>query len=457
MIIGVSYPNKNRTTIGALGYLVGRGARFIFEHKLEFAVGAVLLVAYTASTALPLWLVLAAWSVLVAGVAYDLRNERRVIGLLAGHWTGSRTGRDLASAAHDSGVELSVQGVQKTLPGELVDVRLARGQTISRLEKQDVRDAIAGCLGEVSDVRVIRNRQDKSRAQLAIIRRDTFATMSGIPWPLLGADKVDVDAGFPFAQDEYGRIFDVRLLSRNLLLGGAPDAGKSAALRVLVAACALDPKYKLWMLDGKTEGAEFVHWAPAAQRLVRGRNLEAAAELFIDLDKRVEERGRDIVAAGEVFVLPEMERDVLFADEVHQFLRVFETDTEKMRKCVKAIRMGIWKMIAVGRWAGMISILSAQKPTADIIPTESRDLIDHRFALHCNKQEMLVAIVGDNPGEEISISAADIPSGQPGVGYYVDDNGTQKVRSFFISHQQAREIASRVAGDQLDAELQAMT
>jgi DNA segregation ATPase FtsK/SpoIIIE-like protein len=225
---------------------------------------------------------------------------------------------------------------------------------------------------------------------------------------------------------------------------------------VIAAAAALDPSAKLWLLDGKTEGAEFVHWAPAAHRLVRGRQVEEAVEVFAELEQRVEARYREIVARGEVFVCEDMELDVLMIDELPQFMRIFETDTKAQQAAVKTIRGAIWKLIAVGRAAGMITVVSAQKPTADIIPSESRDLIDHKFALHCNTKPMSDAILGAGAGEEAPANAADIPSGQPGVGYYVGDAGVQKMRSFFISHHQAMEIASRAAGRQMDAELEAM-
>jgi S-DNA-T family DNA segregation ATPase FtsK/SpoIIIE len=103
-----------------------------------------------------------------------------------------------------------------------------------------------------------------------------------------------------------------------------------------------------------------------------------------------------------------------------------------------------------------MTILSAQKPTADIVPSESRDLIDHKFALRCTTRPMSDAILGDGSGEEVPVVATDIPSGQPGVGYYVGDHGVQKIKTFFLTHKQAGEIASRAASRQLDADLESL-
>jgi hypothetical protein len=426
----------------------------MWDYRLEIALFMGSLVVYVLSTQCPVWAVAPIWTAAVVAIALDVRHDKRFFNYLSDRLFAAKLRRKLVQAAADSGVPgLKIERVESTLPGELIDVRVPRGLTVERLDKAS--DSIAGCL-RISDVRVLRDREDKSHAKLSIIRRDTFATMGGTDWPLMDAESVDIRKPIPFGLDEYGRVVSARLLSRNIILGGAPDAGKSAALRVIAAAAALDPSAKLWLLDGKTEGAEFVHWAPAAHRLVRGRQVEEAVEVFAELEQRVEARYREIVARGEVFVCPDMELDVLVIDELPQFMRIFETDTKAQQAAVKTIRGAIWKLIAVGRAAGMITVVSAQKPTADIIPSESRDLIDHKFALHCNTKPMSDAILGAGAGEEAPANAADIPSGQPGVGYYVGDAGVQKMRSFFISHHQAMEIASRAAGRQMDAELEAM-
>lgn len=445
---------KERHWAVALGYTVGRTARWVWDYKLELSLIAMALAVYVLTTAFPIVVVAPVWSASIMLIALDVRRDNRFFTYVSNRLFAAKLRRKLVHAAADSGVPgLRIDRIEATLPGELIDVRVPRGMTVDRLDKAS--DSIAGCL-RISDVRVLRDREDRSHAKLSIIRRDTFAKMGGSEWPLMDAKSVDIRKPFPAGLDEYGRVVDWRLLSRNLILGGAPDAGKSAALRVVAAAAALDPSAKLWMMDAKTDGAEFVHWAPAAHRLVRGRLLEDAVEMFAELEQRVEARGREIVARGEVFVCPDMELDVLMVDELPQFMRIFETDSKAQQAAVKTIRSAIWKLIAVGRWAGMITVLSAQKPTADIIPSESRDLIDHKFALHCNTRPMSDAILGAGAGEEAPANAADIPSGQPGVGYYVGDAGVQKMRSFFISHHQAMTIASRVAARSLDDELAAL-
>jgi hypothetical protein len=454
MITVMRSGRKERHWAVASGYTVGRTARWMWDYRLEIALFMGSLAVYVLSTQCPVWAVAPIWVAAVVAIAFDVRHDRRFFNYLGYVFYFAKLRRLTTRAAAISGMPgLKVNRIEATLPGEIIDVEVPHGMTVSQLERMD--EKLSRELH--SKVRVLRDQEDPALAKLAIVRRDTFATMGGAEWPLLDAESVDIRNPFPAGQDEYGRHINWRLLSRNLLLGGAPDAGKSTALRVPIAAAALDPSVKLWMMDAKTDGAEFVHWAPAAHRLIRGRLLEEAVEMFAELEARVEARGREIVARGEVFVCDDMELDVLVIDELPQFMRIFETDTKDQQAAVKTIKGAIWKLIAVGRWAGLITILSAQKPTADIVPSESRDLIDNKFALHCNTRPMSDAILGAGAGEEAPANAAEIPSGQPGVGYYVGDAGVQKMRAFFISHQQAMEIASRAAGCQMDAELEAMT
>lgn len=442
------------------GAAVAKTLRFTWGYRVELLLVALFVTIMWIAKSVPWW-----WSVsaflFAAGFLSGpvngewLRYGKKLYRVLERRVDSSHVRRQVVSAARDSGFPgLEVEGVQATLPGEIIDVRVPRGQTVDKLEAS--ARAMAGCL-RVTDVRVIHDRQDRSHAQLSVIRRDVFSSMAATPWPLMNAEEVDIRQGIPAGTDEYGRVVNWRLLSRNILLGGAPDAGKSAALRMLVAAGALDPKVKLWMMDAKPKAVEFAPWAAVASELVRGRDLAHAVELFARLSERVEHRYHEIVARGLEFVAPDMELDLLIIDELPQFTRSFETDDKTQSSAVKTIRGGIWKLIAMGRAAGMITVLSAQKPAADIVPSESRDLIDHKFALHCNTKAMSDTILGAGAGEDAPANAADIPSGQPGVGYYVGDNGVQKMRTFFIPHSATLEIASRVASRQIDIELRSMT
>jgi hypothetical protein len=451
MIIAMRRGRKDRHWIASLGYTVGCMLRFTWSYRLELGLISALFLLFYGVDALPIWLYAPIWLTLLGATAYDVRHGYRMFIYVGSLIYQARTRRRTIRAAEDSGFTgLQITKVAATLPGEMISVRVPRGSTVEKLAAAE--QTMRACL-HVSDVRVIADRADRSRAEISIIRRDAFESMKEMPWPLLDAESVNIRKPFPFARDEYGRMAEIKLLSRNLIMGGAPDAGKSAALRMIAAAAALDPLARLWMMDAKTGGAEFIHWAPAAEDIVRGRDLEAAVAMLAKLEERVERRGQEIVARGEVFVCEDMEIDVLMIDEAPQFTRSLESDTPAQKSAVKLIRERIWKLIALGRWAGMPVVLSAQKPTADIVPSEFRDLIDLRFGLHCNTRQMSDAIFGDGSGSEVPFSAVDIPEGQPGVGYLLSGAGPRKMRTFYITPKQALEVASRVGSRHLDDEL----
>jgi S-DNA-T family DNA segregation ATPase FtsK/SpoIIIE len=304
-------------------------------------------------------------------------------------------------------------------------------------------------------VRVIPDRKDRSRASISIIRRDPFEHIDGYAWPLLDAEQTSVREPMPAGFDEYGRKNLARLLSRNLIVGGAPDSGKSSFLRLPAAYAALDPKARLWLMDGKS--VEFEAWKTCAHAFVSGPDLKGAVEMLTKLRDEMEARYQRIRAAGEVFVLEDMELDVLMIDEVPTYTRPTVMTDKKAIEQIKTIQGLLWTIVARGRAAGVITILSAQKPDANTIPTDIRDLFDNKLALHCNTKAMSDTILGQGAGEESAANAADIPSGQPGVGYYVGDDGVRKIKCFYISHQQALEISSRVASRQLDDKLSTLS
>ncbi len=80
-----------------------------------------------------------------------------------------------------------------------------------------------------------------------------------------------------------------------MLIGGEPGAGKSVALSLLVAAAALDPTARVWLLDGKL--VELAAWAPVAERLV-GPDGEEAIDTLRQVQREMDARYRELLARG---------------------------------------------------------------------------------------------------------------------------------------------------------------
>src|SRR3954449_13365581 len=91
----------------------------------------------------------------------------------------------------------------------------------------------------------------------------------------------------PVGIDEFGMPVLIRLIWRNLLIGGEPGAGKSALLNVLVAYAALCVNCKLILLDGKQ--VELGQWRRCAEAFV-GPNIVQALVLLAKLQKMMDFR-----------------------------------------------------------------------------------------------------------------------------------------------------------------------
>src|SRR4051812_23725911 len=183
-------------------------------------------------------------------------------------------------------------GRVRTAPaGELVRVRAARGTSLDALAGR--AEEVCACLG-LRELRVQRDDDNAATGTVTLVRRDPFATLATTPWPHVDAQRLSLWQPVPLGVDQLGQIVTVGLRERNVLLGGEPGAGKSAALSLLVATAALDPDCRLWLLDGKL--VELSAWAPCAQRLA-GPNVDDAIELLRELRGVMEERYRELLAA----------------------------------------------------------------------------------------------------------------------------------------------------------------
>jgi excisionase family DNA binding protein len=181
--------------------------------------------------------------------------------------------------------------VRSVPAGELVRVRAARGTSLEALASR--AEELAACLG-LRELRVDRDPENAATGTVTLVRRDPFAHEAGARWPHAAADRLSLWQPVPVGVDELGQTVSIGLPERNVLLGGGPGAGKSAAL-------SLDPTCELWLLDGKL--VELSVWAPCAQRLAGpdvGKAIELLRELRSDL---VEARLTLRRAAGEESLL----------------------------------------------------------------------------------------------------------------------------------------------------------
>jgi hypothetical protein len=319
--------------------------------------------------------------------------------------------------------------------GELVRVKASRGSSLEAVQQR--AEELAVCL-QVREIRIARDPDNAATGTVTLVRRDPLAGMVSIPWPHRDAETLSLWEPIPVGVDELGETVSISLPERNVLMGGEPGAGKSAALSLLVATGALDPGVRLWLLDGKL--VELSAWVPCAQRFA-GFSMEAALGLLRELREEMEARYRELLARGRRKIVREdgLPLHLVVCDELAMYLGV--EDRKQQREFAELLR----DLVARGRAAGVIVCAATQKPASDVVPSALRDLFGFRLALRCNTPQASDTILGQG-WATLGHSAASIAPGQRGVGLLLAEDGTPvRLRGFHLSDADVDALASRAA------------
>jgi DNA segregation ATPase FtsK/SpoIIIE-like protein len=294
-------------------------------------------------------------------------------------------------------------------------------------------EELAACL-RLRELRVDRDRHDASRGTVTLVRRDPLAELARVAWPRLEAPRLSLWDPVPLGLDEHGETVTVGLAERNMLLGGEPGAGKSAALSMLIATAALDPAARLWLLDGKL--VELAAWAPCAERLV-GANVGEAIELLEAVRDAMEDRYRQLLAGGLRKITRELPLHCVVCDELAFYLMA--EDRKQRARFSELLR----DIIARGRAAGIITLAATQKPSADVVPSALRDLFGFRLALRCTTPQASDTILGQGWASQ-GHNASTIAPGERGVGYLLAEDGLPvRLRTFYLSDSELARLAAR--------------
>lgn len=374
---------------------------------------------------------LASAVVLMLGVA----PVRRLLWRLIRHARLRRRWRRAVQAAQISSLGDRVPAARRirNIPsGERFEVRIPRGSSVPHLER--AAEVIAAALG-VREVRVHRNADNASRAEVIVARRDPLANSSP-PWPHTDTPRGSLWQPIPIGIDEDGEVVTVALPERNLLLGGEPGAGKSVALSLLVASAALDADCKLWLLDGKL--VELAIWSRCAEGTA-GVSVTEATEVLRGLQVEMDERydallqaGKRKVERGDGFPL-----HVVVCDELAHYLTT--SDRKERTEFADVLR----DLVSRGRAAGIIVLAATQKPSSDVIPTSIRDLFGIRWAMRCSTPQASDTILGSG-WASAGYSADDIDSASRGVGYLLHEGGVpQRLRSYLLDDHALASLAAR--------------
>src|SRR3954468_4748059 len=325
--------------------------------------------------------------------------------------------------------------------GELVRVRASRGSSLEYVEQRS--EELAVCL-RAREIRVARDADDAGTGTVTLVRREPLAGMASVPWPHRDAESLSLWEPIAVGLDELGATVSVSLRERNVLLGGEPGAGKSAALSILVATAALDPSARVWLLDGKL--VELAAWTPCAQR-VAGPDVDEAIRLLRELREEMEARYRELLARGKRKIgrEDELPLHLVACDELAFYLG--SEDRKKQREFAELLR----DVVARGRAAGVIVCAATQKPASDVIPTALRDLFGFRLALRCNTPQASDTILGQG-WASAGADASTITGAQRGVGYLLaEGERPQRIKTYHLSDDEVVAIAERAAARRADA------
>jgi len=323
--------------------------------------------------------------------------------------------------------------VERVPAGERLAVRVSRGSSVVELD--DRREELAAAL-RLRELRVDRDPADASRGMVTLVRRDPLAGLGGIRWPVEGRAELSLWDPFPLGIGEDGQELELRLPERNLLAGGEPGGGKSAALQIMLAAAARDSSTRLWLLDGKL--VELAAWSPSAERTA-GPDVGEAIELLEAVQAVMEDRYRDLLASGrrKIERTPDLPLHVVVCDELAFYL--LAEDRKQRTRFAELLR----DLVARGRAAGVIVLAATQKPAADVVPSALRDLFGFRLAFRCTTPQASDTILGQGWASQ-GYNAATIPPGDRGVGFLIAEDGLPvKLRTFYLDDQALAELASR--------------
>ncbi|MGH9063683.1 MAG: FtsK/SpoIIIE domain-containing protein [Acidimicrobiales bacterium] len=305
-----------------------------------------------------------------------------------------------------------VYRIEDTPAGYRLFVRVSRGTAVADLER--VAEVTAAAMA-VSKVRVQRDRRNAALARVAVVKRDPLSDPRPLTWPWARAERTSLWDPVPVGLDEDGNTVSLSLPEHNVLLGGEPGAGKSAALSLLLAAAALDPDVTLWLLDGKQ--VELAPWVSCAQAFV-GPDVAQATEVLRSLQVEMDLRYAQLLAWGKRKVAPGdgLGLHVVACDELALYLAA--GDRKERTEGAEVLR----DLVARGRAAGVIVLAATQKPASDVVPTSLRDLFGFRWALRCATREASDTILGSGWATQ-GYSAADVDAGARGVGYLLHEGG----------------------------------
>jgi DNA segregation ATPase FtsK/SpoIIIE-like protein len=235
---------------------------------------------------------------------------------------------------------------------------------------------------------------------------------------LLGVDSRERPFSLPISDPKAGALC--------WLIAGAPGAGKSNTLSVVIRDVARRPNHALVLADPKM--VEFGPWAKRASCIALGTTdregeVNYQLQLLELLEDELHRRYRKM-EAGEGYsrkwrVGIDGPRLVVVFDE----LAAITTGLKGTLRDVIIGRMG--RLMTMGRAAEIVVIVCTQQPDAQVIPTRLRNACQIRIAHMTMSGDQTEMILNTSRPAGVPILPHQLPPSARGVGYALTDTSPQ--------------------------------
>lgn len=285
--------------------------------------------------------------------------------------------------------------------GQLIEIELPTGITAAMVMAKASR--VAGGLRRADDQLYLERAPGAHASVLSMTVLDRPASTAPAP-EFTFPKPADVFEPIPVGYRPGGEPVSIRLIGQSLLLGGAPNSGKTAALRTLATVAAWDPAVQLIISEMKGTG----DLAALRDRCMFYRSgnddddLEATSTMLRWLIGEMRRRQRlirrihetDMRRCPENKITRELALDADLDMPVLLVMLDEFTELSESRRYAEAFG----ELLDVARQAravGIILVPATQRPDAEAIPTRMRDMMTYRAALRCLSTDASNMILGD--------------------------------------------------------------
>lgn len=248
----------------------------------------------------------------------------------------------------------------------------------------------------------------------------------------------------PLGVDERGALIGAPCSNLSgVVLGGVPGSGKTSWLTLMMASLASRNDVQWLLIDGK-QGYDLEPLARRAYRYISGEaagDLEIVRAALQDVQALMRERlsiSRDLYKHANLWSVGPSRLHpavIVVVDECQSYLDAKSFTSKELKATAAEIDAIIRDLVKRGRSAGIMVVLSTQRPTADSIPTSTRDNCALRVCFSVRTRESATAVLG-----EFSADSTLSPIGAPtGVGVSCVNGLDVRFRSPLVSEDAVRE------------------